>query len=70
MVDEPGGEIRPAETLADHLSTAAPELAGAGRIDPSALVGQRIPLSGVGAALSDMDARQPPGITVIDDLGA
>ena len=44
------------------------DLAEAGRIDPGALVGQRIPLSGVGGALQAMDATQPPGITVIDDL--
>ncbi len=45
------------------------DLAAAGRIDPGALVGERIALSGAGDALRAMDHGQPPGITVIDDLG-
>ena len=39
-----------------------------GRLDPAALVTQRIGLSGVGDALRAMDGAQPPGITVIDDM--
>lgn len=45
------------------------DLAAGGRIDPGALVGRRIPLTAVGEALSAMDGRQPPGITVVDDIG-
>lgn len=44
------------------------DLVDARRIDPGALVGRRIPLSGVGAALAEMNGAPPPGITVIDDM--
>lgn len=44
------------------------DLVEAGRFDPGALVTRRIPLSGVGASLSDMNGAQPPGITVIDRM--
>lgn len=45
-------------------------LAEAGRIDPGALLGPRLPLSRVGDALAAMGGAQPPGITVIDELGS
>lgn len=44
------------------------DLIAAGKLDLSALLTKRIPLSGVGAALAKMDTGQPAGITVIDDF--
>lgn len=46
------------------------ELVDAGRVDPGALVGRRIPLSGAGASLAEMNGVPPAGITVIDDMSA
>ncbi|MEL7544675.1 MAG: zinc-binding dehydrogenase, partial [Pseudomonadota bacterium] len=40
----------------------------AGRFDPDALVSRTISLSGVGAALGDMDTGQSVGITVVDRM--
>lgn len=40
----------------------------AGRLDPGQLVTRRIPLSQTGKVLSEMDHRQPAGVTVIDRL--
>lgn len=42
------------------------DMIGAGRLDPGRLVTRTIGLSGVEAALAEMDAAQPAGVTVID----
>jgi len=42
----------------------------AGRFDPARLVTRTIALSQAGAALREMDAGQPPGVTVIDRFDA
>ncbi len=42
------------------------QLVDAGRLDLSQLVTRRIPLSGAGAALEEMDGTPPAGVTVID----
>ncbi len=44
------------------------QLVASGELQPGRLVTGRIPLSEVGAALAAMDGRQPPGITVVDEL--
>ena len=44
------------------------QLVAKGELQPERLVTGRIPLSEVGTALAAMDGRQPPGITVVDEL--
>jgi len=51
-----------------HRFAALMGMIAAGRLDPARLVTRRIGLSGLDAALSEMDGHGGAGVTVVDDL--